>query len=190
MGAGVIPFAVNERKVNFLFQKTFTGRKVGYLIDFGGGLGEFEDNRETAIREFVEETETMYFSDDVGQASRSEERISSQIPIVENLFAETLEAHPNWWCRRAPGNPDRPKRWKTFFIEFPYRNVDELNREWEADKVGRFKKRRELVWVPANELLAIYENSPEKLWKRVRQLENATEIIHSILRDKGFTDCP
>lgn len=186
MGAGVIPFAVNDSKVNFLFQNTFSGRKVGYLIDFGGGLGESEDYRETAIREFVEETETMYFSDDVRQARRTDERINYQIPIVENLFAQTLEAHPDWWCRRAPGNAARPKQWKTFFIEFPYRNVEELNREWEADKVGRFKKRRKLVWVQSSELLEIYENSPDKLWKRVRQLENAVETIHSIISDKGF----
>ena len=36
MGAGVIPFAVAEGKVSFLFQTTFSGRKVGHLIDFGG----------------------------------------------------------------------------------------------------------------------------------------------------------
>ena len=186
MGAGVIPFAVVDRKVQFLFQNTFTGRKVGYLIDFGGGLGESEDYRETAIREFVEETETMYFSEDVRLASRTDERINCQIPIVEKLFAETLEAHPDWWCRRAPGNPARPKQWKTFFIEFPYRNVDEMNREWEADKVGRFKKRRKLVWVQSSELLAIYENAPEKLWKRVRQLEKATETIRLIMHEKEF----
>ena len=186
MGAGVIPFAVNEHEVNFLFQNTFTGRKVGYLIDFGGGLGESEDYRATAIREFVEETETMYFSADVQQASRTDERINQQIPIVERLFDETLEAHPDWWCRRAPGNPLRPKQWKTFFIEFPYRDVEQLNREWEADQAGRFKKRRELIWVPADELLAIYENAPDKLWKRVRQLENAPETIRSIQQDKGY----
>ena len=186
MGAGVIPFAVVDREVQFLFQNTFTGRKVGYLIDFGGGLGEGEDYRETAIREFVEETETMYFSEDVRLVSRTDERINCQIPIVEKLFAETLEAHPDWWCRRAPGNPARPKQWKTFFVEFPYRNVDELNREWEADKVGRFKKRRKLVWVQSSDLLAIYENAPDKLWKRVRQLEKATETIRSIMREKEF----
>ena len=59
MGAGVIPFSVSDSKVYFLFQTTFTGRKTGYLIDFGGGLGEGEDYREAAIREFIEETETM-----------------------------------------------------------------------------------------------------------------------------------
>jgi len=185
MGAGVLPFAVNDSKVYFLFQKTFTGRKIGYLIDFGGGLGAGEDYRETAIREFVEETETMYFSDGVQQESRTAESVENQIPIVAALFNETLAAHPDWWCRWAPGNPIKPKLWKTFFIEFPYRDIDVLNREWEADTVGRFKKRRDLVWVSAGELLAIYENVPAKLWKRVRQLENATETVQSIVQSKA-----
>ena len=185
MGAGVIPFAVSDGKVYFLFQTTFSGRKAGHLIDFGGGLGADEDYRETAIREFIEETETMYFSDDVQQASRTVERVRNQTPIVETLFDETLVAHPEWWCRRAPGNPLRPKLWQTFFIEFPYRDIEALNREWEADKVGRFKKRRELFWVAAGELLAIYENAPDRLWKRVRQLENATETVRSILQSKA-----
>ena len=184
MGAGVIPFAVNDSKVYFLFQTTFAGRKAGYLVDFGGGLGAAEDYREAAIREFVEETETMYFSDDVQQASRTVERVSQQIPIVATLFNETLAVQPDWWCRRAPGNPLRPKRWKTFFIEFPYRDVGQLNQEWAADKVGRFKKRRELIWVTAAELLDLYEKAPDRLWKRVRQLENATEIVHAIVQNR------
>ena len=185
MGAGVIPFAVSGGKVCFLFQKTFTGRKVGYLIDFGGGLGAGEDYRKTAIREFVEESETMYFADDIQQASRTVESVSNQIPIVDALFDETLTVHPDWCCRRTPGNPLKPKQWQTFFIEFPYRDIEVMNREWVTDTVGRFKKRRELVWVEAGELLAIYDNAPDKLWKRVRQLENATETIHSIVQSKG-----
>jgi ADP-ribose pyrophosphatase YjhB (NUDIX family) len=184
MGAGVIPFTVSGREVCFLFQTTFSGRKAGHLVDFGGGLGEGESCRETAIREFVEETETMYFADDLQQARRTLERVRNQIPVVQALFSATLSEHPEWWCRRAPGDPQRPKRWKTFFIEFPYRDIEELNREWEADKIGRFKKRRELFWVAASELLAIYRNTPERLWKRVRQLENATETILSIKQDK------
>ena len=184
MGAGVIPFAVLDGVVSFLFQTTFSGRKVGHLIDFGGGLGEGEDFRDTAIREFVEETETMYFATDLQQATRTEESVIRQLPIVENLFADTLSAHPDWWCRRAPGNPLNPKLWRTFFIEFPYRDIGELKQEWAADTSGRFRKRRELFWVAGSELLAIYEHAPDKLWKRVRQLENARETIQSILQCK------
>ena len=184
MGAGVIPFTVVDGKVSFLFQTTFIGRKVGHLIDFGGGLGAGEDYQDTAIREFVEETETMYFAADVQQACRTVASVGRQIPIVRALFDETLSAHPGWRCKRAPGNPLKPKMWETFFIEFPYRDVKELNQEWAADNSGRFKKRRELFWVPGSKLLAIYENAPDKLWKRVRQLENATETVHAILRSK------
>ena len=185
MGAGVIPFAVLDGEVLFLFQKTFTGRKVGHLIDFGGGLGAGEDYQETAIREFVEETETMYFADDIRQASRTSDSVDSQIPVVSALFSKTLEAHPDWCCRRAPGNPLKPKQWKTYFIEFPYRDIEALNREWETDTIGRFKKRRELVWVSGDELLEIYGRTPDKLWKRVRQLESARETIISIMHYKG-----
>jgi hypothetical protein len=48
MGSGVIPFSVHDKDVYFLFQKTFTGRKIGYLIDFDGGLGEGENYQEAA----------------------------------------------------------------------------------------------------------------------------------------------
>ena len=185
MGAGVIPFAVINGEVFFLFQKTFTGSKVGYLIDFGGGLGEGEDYRETALREFVEETETMYFSNEIQQASRTVESVKNQTPIVAALFDKTLASHPDWCCRRAPGNPLNPKQWQTFFIEFPYRDIEVLNHEWENDTINRFKKRRELVWVSGSELLEIYNHAPDKLWKRVRQLENAKETIHSIVQSKG-----
>ena len=186
MGAGVLPFSVNKGKVYFLFQTAFSGRKTGYLIDFGGGLGVGEDYRETAIREFIEETETMYFSDDLQQANRCSERIQDQTPVVGALFDETLAVHPDWCCMRAPGNPLRPKLWKTYFIEFPYRDIEAMNREWEADKVGRFKKRRALVWVAADELLAIYEHNPDRLWKRVRQLEKATEVVNMIRQCKAL----
>lgn len=184
MGAGVIPFALADGKISFLFQTTFSGRKAGHLIDFGGGLGPGEDFQDAAIREFVEETETLYFADNVRQACRTADSVERQIPIVRRLFDETLSSHPGWWCRRAQGNPVKPKSWRTFFIEFPYRDIDELNREWASDSIDRFKKRRELFWVRGAELLAIYDNAPDRLWRRVRQLENAKETIHAILRSK------
>jgi len=183
MGAGVIPFSVRDKDVYFLFQTVFSGRKTGYLIDFGGGLGMGENYQEAAIREFVEETETMYFSNDLQLAKRSIESVNVQIPIVQALFDKTLANHPNYCCKRASINKLKPKDWQSFFVEFPYRDISELNRAWENDQVGRFKKRRELVWVGAEELLAIYESEPNRLWKRVRQLENAREIILNIKKD-------
>jgi hypothetical protein len=45
MSAGLIPFCVNEGKVHFLFQKTSSGRRAGYLVDFGGGADDGETYR-------------------------------------------------------------------------------------------------------------------------------------------------
>lgn len=180
MSAGVIPFCVKDRQVLFLFQKTFSGRKAGRLVDFGGGGEPGESRRHTAIREFIEETESMYFSDDVRSARLTPGSVQAQMPVVEALFDRTLGRHPGWRCRRGPGSSGRPKDWETFFIEFAYRDVADMNREWELDAGCRFSKRRELVWVAADTLCGLYEQSPDRLWKRVRQLINATTIIRSI----------
>jgi len=184
MGAGVIPFSVSNGAVYFLFQKTFSGRKTGFLIDFGGGVEPGDNNRQTAIKEFVEETETMYFSDNLDQACRSAVSVDAQLPVVTALFDSTLNAHPDWWCPRMSLNPRKPKQWVSFFIEFPYRDIEPLNRQWQQDQQGRFKKRRQLHWVAADDLLAMYQQAPEKLWKRVRQLQHAPETIRDICQCK------
>jgi 8-oxo-dGTP pyrophosphatase MutT (NUDIX family) len=184
-GAGLLPFAVHDDRVLFLFQTTFRGRKAGHLTDFGGGVSSSETPEQAAVREFIEETETMYFCDDLSEASRSVERIEHQLPMVRALLDQTLAGHPDWWCRRTPGNPSRPRGWKTFFMEIPYRDVDPLNREWEGDTTGRFRKRRALFWVPGDDLIAIYASDPGRLWKRVRQLEGAADTVRAILRSKG-----
>lgn len=185
MGAGVIPFCVRDGEVRFLFHKTFSGRRAGYLVDFGGGGRDGESYRQTAIREFIEETETLFFSDSVGDVTRSEARVQDQLPLLERLFDRTLREHPDWWCRRAPGSKTPPKDWRTYFIELDYRDPVDMNREWEEDAGRRFSKRRQLLWVPAGELQAIYDNDPERLWKRVRQLEGAPATIRSIVDSKA-----
>jgi len=181
MGASVIPFCVQDGQVLFLFHKTFSGRRAGHLVDFGGGGESGESHRQTAIREFIEETETMYFSGNIHAAELTRERIQAQIPVLETLFDRTLRSHPDWWCQRGKGSNGKPRDWKTFFIEFEYRDVTDMNREWALDTVNRFTKRRELVWLPAGELSDIFEHSPDRLWKRVRQLVNAKEMIRTIV---------
>ena len=183
-GAGLIPFAISRKQVFFLFQTVFNGRKTGFLIDFGGGAGADESFREAAVREFVEETETMYFADDLSRARRDPQTIRGQIGIVDTLFEQTQASCPDWWCRRLYQDPRKTKRWKTFFVEFPFRDVEEMNRAWENDHTGRFKKRRELQWISAEELLEIFDFAPERLWTRVRQLENAPQVIAAIRQSR------
>lgn len=179
-GAGVIPFAVVGRETFFLFQSVFSGRKAGHLVDFGGGIDDGESARECAMREFVEETETLFFASDLAQARRTEASIAAQLPILASLFDTTLSAHPDWWCRRATVDPLKPKDWTTFFVEVPYRDLVPMNAAWRLDRSGRFKKRRELRWVAADELLEIYAADPSRLWNRVRQLVGAAERVRTI----------
>lgn len=195
MGAGVIPFATYNQQVHFLFQTVFSGRKTGYFIDFGGGLNEGETHQQTAAREFIEETETMFFShsiEAVKSAKKTPSQIACQLPIMTKLFDHTLQKHPNWWCQREPGNKTPPKDWVTFFIEVNYQDVNAMNQEWKQKegRQTRFSKRRELHWVNADQLLNIYEHHPEKLWKRVRQLVNARAVIQEIKQEKSISPIP
>ncbi len=178
--AGLIPFCRKSGQTFFLLQKTFTGRKVGYFIDFGGGSNPGESQKQTAAREFVEETETLWLSDDIDQAVRSPERIASQAAQVLKLLESTLATHPDWWSRRQILDQEKPKEWRSFFVEFAYKDLDPLNTAWRLDNNRRFKKRRELHWIESSQLLHFYNAEPERLWKRVRQLERGPEIVRAI----------
>jgi len=184
MSAGLIPFCVKEGKVHFLFHKTFSGRRAGFLVDFGGGGHEGETYRQTAVREFVEETDTMFLESDLSRARRTPARITAQIPIMDKLLDRTLDAHPDWWCPRAPGSKIPPKDWRSYFVEVEHCDIDDINAQWVGDDGSRFKKPRELLWVPGDELVAIFDAAPERLWKRVRQLIGARETIAAILAAK------
>jgi len=182
VGAGVLPFALHRGQVRFLFHKTFSGRRSGLLVDFGGGAQSGESAFHAAAREFVEETEGLFLAPDISLAARSGSEYRRQLQEMQGLLARTREQHPDWWCRRRvpPGKP--AKDWRTFFIEVGYREVAGMNAAWVADDGRRFKKRRELLWVPAGRLLEIFARQPEQLWKRVRELEAAPDVIAAIRR--------
>jgi 8-oxo-dGTP pyrophosphatase MutT (NUDIX family) len=179
-GAGVLPFALHEGRLLFLFHKTYSGRRAGLLVDFGGGAKAAETAFETAAREFVEETEGLFLAPDIRLAARTGSEYQRQLREMQVLLARTQKAHADWWCRRhvQPGKPARD--WRTFFVEVGYRDVAALNAAWAADAGRRFKKRRELLWVPVDPLLEIFARQPEQLWKRVRELETAPGVIIAI----------
>lgn len=181
MGAGVIPFCVNDQGVSFLLHKTFSGRRAGCLVDFGGGSEDGESHLQTAVREFVEETETLYFAADPECARADRKQVAAQLPLVAAVFHLTLAQHPDWYCTRASASTGKIKDWRTFFIQFEYRDLSPLNRQWQQAESGRFKKKRQLLWVPARDLLSIWRNSPEQLWKRLRELRGLESRVGAIM---------
>ena len=189
MGASVIPFCCAAGGIHFLFHKTFSGRRAGCLVDFGGGAEPGESHRQTAMREFIEETEAMFLADDPARVVRNKDEMNRQLARLEVIFENTLAAHPDWWCTRADPAGSSPRDWKTFFVEFGCRDVTAMNRAWALDDGRRFTKRRELIWVPAATLRSYYQNSPKRLWKRVRQLHGAPAIIESILACQQNPKC-
>ena len=179
-GAGVIPFAWVDGTSCFLFHKTFTGRRAGLLVDFGGGSEACETQYQTAAREFIEETEAMFFTDSCKDNRNTQMQMKSQYQLMLQMIENTQSEHPQWWCRRGSVTDDKPRDWKTYFVELDYKPPDDMNAAWAEDKSGRFKKQRELLWLTAAQLLDIFDNRPESLWKRVRELEGASDIVRSI----------
>lgn len=179
-GAGVIPFAWVDGTSCFLFHKTFTGRRAGLLVDFGGGSEAGETQYQTAAREFIEETEAMFFTDSCNDNRNTQTQMKSQYQLMLQMIENTQSEHPQWWCRRGSVTDDKPRDWKTYFVEVNYRVPDDMNAAWAEDNDGRFKKRRELLWLTAEQLLDVFDNRPETLWTRVRELDGASDIVRTI----------
>ncbi len=184
-GAGVIPFAWVDGTSCFLFHKTFTGRRAGLLVDFGGGSQAGETQYQTAAREFIEETDAMFLADSCNGDSDRRMQMKSQYQLMLQMIENTQSKHPQWWCRRASVTDDKPRDWKTYFVEVDYRNPDVMNSAWAADKNGRFKKQRELLWLTAEQLLDVFDNRPKTLWTRVRELEGASDVVRAIAKESN-----
>jgi len=176
-GAGIIPFTQKNNTAYFLFHKTFKGRRAGLLVDFGGGSNTGESYQQTAIREFIEETEAMFFAENI---KTPDEDINSQFTVLANLLHKTQQQYPDWWCSRRRREDQVQKDWKTFFVEVDYKDLNPMNYAWATDAINRFVKRRELLWVSSDDLVTIIEKAPEKLWKRVRELDNLKSLVLEI----------
>jgi len=187
-GAGVIPFATRHGLTCFLFHKTFSGRRAGLVVDFGGGSRPGESQVQTAAREFVEETEAMFFAESCDADLSS--LMQSQSQLMLQLIEQTQTNNPHWWCSRRNNHGGKPRDWKTFFVEVEYRDLGEMNTAWTEDSGGRFKKRRELFWLTTEQLLDIIDNRPEALWKRLRTYAGTRDIVLAVARDGAHGEQP
>ena len=62
-GAGILPYAIHDNKLYFLLGKENPGndpKKNNLFCDFGGGSEKGESPKETAFREFKEESMNVY----------------------------------------------------------------------------------------------------------------------------------
>lgn len=90
--AGVLPYAIDSNgQLLFLFHKTFVGKKVGMLIDFGGGREKGEDITLAAVREFCEETFAIFVTDEPNY-DRLQHVIENEVSIQKDTFVkETIK---------------------------------------------------------------------------------------------------
>ena len=135
-GAGVIPFAWVDGSACFIFHKTFSGRRAGLLVDFGGGSQANETQYQTAAREFIEETEAMFFTHNCNGCSDTRMQMELQYQLMLQLIENTQRLHPQWWCRRGSANADKPRDWKTYFVEVEYRDPCLLYTSDAADEMS------------------------------------------------------
>lgn len=179
-GAGLIPFCVRQGGAHFLFHRTFSGRRAGLLVDFGGGRDPGESLWQAAIREFIEETEGLYFAADHELSEVNRNILPRQLPLVDRCLSRSREQHPQWCCRRYAKDRRQFRDWRTWVVQIPYRDPAPLNQQWATDNGQRFVKRRELLWIEAPELLKKLEH-PDLFWKRVGQLQGLAAVVAEVM---------
>jgi hypothetical protein len=101
--AGVLPFclrynaALQKPEVFFLFHKTFVGKKVGTLIDFGGALNNEENVCKCAARELCEETGGLLFSSNLEEDVNHFLETKKEMELQQSVFVrETSEKLGDW----------------------------------------------------------------------------------------------
>ena len=104
----------------------------------------------------------------------------SQYKLMLQLIEQTQLHHPGWFCHRRNRDGGRPGNWRTFFVEVKYRDLSGMNAAWAQDTTGRFRKRRELLWLPTDRLLDTIVNTPDALWKRIREYEGMRDVVLEI----------
>eukprot|EP01124_Arcella_intermedia_P020431 TRINITY_DN27905_c0_g1_i1.p1 TRINITY_DN27905_c0_g1~~TRINITY_DN27905_c0_g1_i1.p1 ORF type:complete len:207 (+),score=28.51 TRINITY_DN27905_c0_g1_i1:50-670(+) len=174
-GAGVVPFAVHNGEVLFLLHKTFQGAKKGTLIDWGGSTESRETPLQTAAREFVEETECMYFASDIPShlSRKSEPERTKQIALVEELLGKGTVGY----CNSHFGLLS----YRAFFAQFPYRDLSTINKRFQKAKEYGLEKTRQLEWVTTEQLLeGLSDKSSTPLFVRLKNINNLSKIVIDI----------
>lgn len=92
VGAGILAYCFHEGEIYVLLHRTTSGKKLGYLVDCGGGSKGGEPPEETAIREFGEETGGIFFPPKGKSQESLAEELSKLTTVTFCLFLPDLAA--------------------------------------------------------------------------------------------------
>lgn len=182
-GAGVLPFAVDERgAVHFLFHRTFRGKKQGSLIDWGGAVDATDWMRGpmwTAAREFSEEMEGLFYSDDPIGEPNPRGNIGADTTRTYEALQACHNAHPRWSVSHSFFHAHY--NYRLFFLQVDHRDVGRMNARFAAEcrpgARGGFHKRRELVWIDAHTLMDHLRSTDGRLFVRLHTLPGLARRI-------------
>lgn len=168
-GAGILPYSIVEGGINFLFQTTFHGKKMGTLVDFGGYRESENDPIITASREFSEETGGLFtaknyedYLDTIKEMSEKDVQLSQIVFEQTNLVKSKLKNCKFSWTQN--------KQYYMFFMPIEFRPTTKISECFEINK-----KKREFIWVDAKGILN--DSLPMPLHERVQCITNLNNII-------------
>jgi len=177
-GAGVIPYIILNQQPHLLFHRKKRGKKVGYLIDFGGGRAKSDhgDPIKTAAREFAEETGGIFWN-------LSKEQLESY-KLLHNEDVEhsqhVREAADAF--QRQINKPDEPIWWSysagyyLFVLPVPYYiSTRVLDKVWsQCDRQCTFE------WISIDQVLSKKTSQP--FYPRILvHWNNLTKIFHELM---------
>jgi len=186
-GAGVLPFYIDQEKkeIFFLFHRIFRGKKKGFVVDWGGSTEPKELPQVTACREFIEETEGMFFAQDVNDSDKSPRTITLQTQQGLNLLHRTQR-----YCQAEHflSSPKSLLTYHLFLIETGNRPrlAQQMNERYSREEKA-FSKRREVFWLSGAQVidllrdertLPIEDHSP--LFVRVKKVSSLIQTIQNI----------
>eukprot|EP01091_Cochliopodium_minus_P011604 TRINITY_DN3332_c0_g1_i1.p1 TRINITY_DN3332_c0_g1~~TRINITY_DN3332_c0_g1_i1.p1 ORF type:complete len:207 (-),score=82.83 TRINITY_DN3332_c0_g1_i1:84-704(-) len=141
VGGGILAYYVDKKgKNHFLLQQTYSGRKVGHLIDLGGQVNENESQEDGAIREFFEEGGKLVF----------------KLEEIKKYFDISQTFNKEFYAER------NKKEWKLYFVRFPKFDLAPLNNF----KPPEGSKKREFFWISEKKLLEAWKRKKEEKKKQ------------------------
>jgi len=166
MGAGILAYGVHKQQLYVLLHTTTSGKKVGHLVDCGGGDKEGESSLQTAIREFAEETAGVFFP----PSSMTREDLSRKISAISDVhtiqslpeITESISVSKTFFEAQKTIHSPLMATWFSlwryfvYVLEVPFIDTALLNDAMKS--LGT--KQKIFYWVPVEEVINIQTKLP------------------------------